>query len=130
MWFLFLKFLIFFLGPLVKDLVVLNFVIQFKLMILCFLIWSSLFWFLIFSYLFCKSYYSFQFYPLITTLFLFFMSILILIRFNFLSSFYYFNFNTHFFNFYFLKSFCITEIFFLIPSFNISMTRNWTSLLF
>ena len=41
-----------------------------------------------FSWPFSKSYYSFQFLSLITTFFLFFMSILILVLFNFLLSFY------------------------------------------
>jgi len=42
----------FFLDHFVKVLLVFNFIIQFKLMILCFPIWSSLFWFLIFSWFF------------------------------------------------------------------------------
>jgi hypothetical protein len=48
MWSSFFKFFYFFLGPFVKFLMVFNFILQFKLMILCFSIWSSLFWFLIF----------------------------------------------------------------------------------
>ena len=80
-------FLIFCLDSFIKVLVVFNFIIQFKLMILYFLIWSSLFSFQFFFLSpFCKSYHSFQSLNLITILFLFFMSILILISFFFYPS--------------------------------------------
>jgi hypothetical protein len=44
-WSSFFRFLIFIIGPFVKILVVFNFIIQFKLMILYFLIWCSLLFF-------------------------------------------------------------------------------------
>jgi hypothetical protein len=70
-WSSFFGFLFFCFSLFVKVLMVFNFIIQFKLMVLCFSILSSLFYFLIFSQPFCKGYYSFQFHSLITTLFLF-----------------------------------------------------------
>jgi len=84
-WSSFFKFLILYLGIFVNVLLIFNFIIQFKLKVLCFLIWFLLFWFFLFFYRpFCKIYYSFQFHPSIKKLFLFFMSILTLILWIFL----------------------------------------------
>jgi hypothetical protein len=106
-------------------------------MVLCFLIWSSLFFIAnFFLGLFVKVMNSFQFHHLIITLFLFFISILSLILkkkipctklilfFNFtiqlnIKFILYFKFDLYSFNFYFLKSFCVIEIIFLVSSFNI-----------
>jgi hypothetical protein len=46
-WSSFFEFLIFYLGHFIKVLLVFNFIIQFKFLVLCFSIWSLLFWFLI-----------------------------------------------------------------------------------
>jgi hypothetical protein len=70
-WSSFSGFLIFYFSLFIKVLLVFNFIIQFKLIVLCFSLLSSLFYFLNFSRSFCKNYYSFQFHSLITTLFLF-----------------------------------------------------------
>jgi hypothetical protein len=47
-WFLFFLFLIFFVNSLVKDLLVFNFILQLKFMVLCYLIWFLFFIFLFF----------------------------------------------------------------------------------
>jgi len=50
-WSSFFEFLIFYLGHFIKVLLVFNFIIQLKFLVLCFSIWSSLFWFLIFFFI-------------------------------------------------------------------------------
>jgi len=99
-------------------------------MVLCFSIWSNWFDYDFFSWLFCKSYYSFQYYPSIKTLFLIFMTILILIilsifgpftklifLFNFtlqsnIKFILFFNFDPHSFKCYFFNPFTKLKFFF------------------
>jgi len=113
-------------------------------MVLYFSIFSSLFWFLFFSWSFLKKLlffsispsnhicflifyvnfdsHSFDFFCLITKLF-FLYNFTFLLNIKFI---WYLNFDPHSFNCYFLKSFCIVEIFYLISSFNIWLIGNWT----
>jgi hypothetical protein len=98
-WSSFFGFLIFYFCTFVNVLLIFNFIIQFKLKVLCFPIWLSLFWFLFYFFYwpFYKIYYSFQFHPKIKKIV------------------FYVNFDPHFLDFFFLL---LDWFFFSISHFN------------